>query len=261
MKAVILAGGSAPASARRPRSQAQADDRDRRQADPLAHHEDLLGPRLQRLRRSAAATRATSSRSTSPTTSCTCPTSRSTCADNAMEVHQQARRAWKVTLVDTGERHDDRRAAQARARRTSDDDDVLPDLRRRRQPTSTSPRCVALPPAARQARRRSRPCSRRAAIGALEMTGRPRCAGFIEKPRGDGGLDQRRVLRALAARASTRSTATTLAGARAARASSPPTASSRAFEHRGFWQPMDTLRDKNAARRALGSGKAPWKIW
>jgi len=34
-----------------------------------------------------------------------------------------------------------------------------------------------------------------------------------------------------------------------------------AFEHRGFWQPMDTLRDKNMLEELWASGKAPWKIW
>ena len=31
--------------------------------------------------------------------------------------------------------------------------------------------------------------------------------------------------------------------------------------HRGFWQPMDTLRDKNHLEELWGSGKAPWKVW
>ncbi len=35
----------------------------------------------------------------------------------------------------------------------------------------------------------------------------------------------------------------------------------QAFEHRGFWQPMDTLRDKQHLEQLWGSGKAPWKIW
>jgi glucose-1-phosphate cytidylyltransferase len=34
-----------------------------------------------------------------------------------------------------------------------------------------------------------------------------------------------------------------------------------AFEHRGFWQPMDTLRDKNYLEELWDSGKAPWKHW
>ena len=34
-----------------------------------------------------------------------------------------------------------------------------------------------------------------------------------------------------------------------------------AFEHGGFWQPMDTLRDKNHLEELWKSGKAPWKVW
>ncbi|MGI9211743.1 MAG: sugar phosphate nucleotidyltransferase [Methylococcaceae bacterium] len=34
-----------------------------------------------------------------------------------------------------------------------------------------------------------------------------------------------------------------------------------AFEHTGFWQPMDTLRDKTHLEDLWQSGKAPWKIW
>ena len=34
-----------------------------------------------------------------------------------------------------------------------------------------------------------------------------------------------------------------------------------AFRHTGFWQPMDTLRDKNALEAMWQSGNAPWKLW
>jgi glucose-1-phosphate cytidylyltransferase len=34
-----------------------------------------------------------------------------------------------------------------------------------------------------------------------------------------------------------------------------------AYLHRGFWQPMDTLRDKNHLEDLWQSGKAPWKVW
>lgn len=34
-----------------------------------------------------------------------------------------------------------------------------------------------------------------------------------------------------------------------------------AFKHNGFWQAMDTLRDKNYLEELWVSGKAPWKIW
>src|SRR6185312_10607350 len=34
-----------------------------------------------------------------------------------------------------------------------------------------------------------------------------------------------------------------------------------AFIHEGFWQPMDTLRDKNHLESLWSSGDAPWKVW
>ena len=34
-----------------------------------------------------------------------------------------------------------------------------------------------------------------------------------------------------------------------------------AFRHEGFWQPMDTLRDRQELERHWAEGTAPWKIW
>jgi glucose-1-phosphate cytidylyltransferase len=34
-----------------------------------------------------------------------------------------------------------------------------------------------------------------------------------------------------------------------------------AWIHRGFWQPMDTLRDKQQLNDLWESGRAPWKLW
>ncbi|QQE67081.1 glucose-1-phosphate cytidylyltransferase [Leptolyngbya sp. BL0902] len=34
-----------------------------------------------------------------------------------------------------------------------------------------------------------------------------------------------------------------------------------AYRHDGFWQPMDSLRDKNLLEDLWGSGQAPWKVW
>ena len=33
------------------------------------------------------------------------------------------------------------------------------------------------------------------------------------------------------------------------------------FKHSGFWQAMDTLRDKNLLEKLWESGRAPWKMW
>jgi len=35
----------------------------------------------------------------------------------------------------------------------------------------------------------------------------------------------------------------------------------RAYRHEGFWQPMDTLREKHLLESLWASGKAPWKVW
>jgi glucose-1-phosphate cytidylyltransferase len=34
-----------------------------------------------------------------------------------------------------------------------------------------------------------------------------------------------------------------------------------AFRHEGFWQPMDTLREKHLLEELWQSGNAPWKVW
>jgi glucose-1-phosphate cytidylyltransferase len=34
-----------------------------------------------------------------------------------------------------------------------------------------------------------------------------------------------------------------------------------AFLHRGFWQPMDTLRDRTYLEELWGGARAPWKVW
>ena len=34
-----------------------------------------------------------------------------------------------------------------------------------------------------------------------------------------------------------------------------------AYRHTGFWQPVDTLREKNYLEQLWASGKAPWRVW
>ena len=34
-----------------------------------------------------------------------------------------------------------------------------------------------------------------------------------------------------------------------------------AYKHSGFWQPMDTLRDKQYLESLWNEGSAPWKLW
>ena len=34
-----------------------------------------------------------------------------------------------------------------------------------------------------------------------------------------------------------------------------------AYRHSGFWQPMDTLREKQMLEQMWSEGRAPWKVW
>jgi len=95
--------------------------------------------------------------------------------------------------------------------------------------------------------------------GSLEMDGRA-VKGFVEKPKGDGGwinggffVLSPKVLDHIEGDASSweGEPLATLAAMDEL----------RAFEHDGFWQPMDTLRDKTHLEELWASGRAPWKSW
>ncbi len=97
-------------------------------------------------------------------------------------------------------------------------------------------------------------------FGALELSDENQVLGFQEKPRGDGNwinggffvlqpevfdyiegdqtIFERDPLERLA-----------------------KNAQFMAYKHYGFWQPMDTLRDKNYLDKLWKTGTAPWKIW
>jgi glucose-1-phosphate cytidylyltransferase len=95
--------------------------------------------------------------------------------------------------------------------------------------------------------------------GALRMQG-SKVEGFTEKPRGDGGLiNGGFFVLSPSVLPRIKEDATSWEG-------EPLEALSRdgelhAYEHRGFWQPMDTLREKNLLESLWASGKAPWKVW
>lgn len=95
--------------------------------------------------------------------------------------------------------------------------------------------------------------------GALELAGQ-RVASFIEKPPGDNALINGGFF-VLHPRVIDR-----IAGDETAWEGAPLTGLARdgqlmAFRHLGFWQAMDTLRDKNRLEELWDSGKAPWKVW
>ena len=95
--------------------------------------------------------------------------------------------------------------------------------------------------------------------GALQMDGN-QVAGFLEKPRGDGGwinggffVLSPRCLALIEGDTSSWEGEPLIELARQGQL--------MAFEHHGFWQPMDTLRDKNHLEALWEAGRAPWRIW
>ena len=174
---------------------------------------------------------------------------------NSIEVHNKKAEPWKVTLVDTGE------ATQTggRLKRIADyvEDDfcmtygdgvssvnITASIAFHLQHGKLATMTAVQPPGR---------------FGALEISG-TQIDAFVEKPEGDGGwinggffvlnpkvlemvegdatLWERQPLESLAAQKHLQS-----------------------FFHKGFWQPMDTLRDKNHLEELWASGNAPWKSW
>jgi glucose-1-phosphate cytidylyltransferase len=96
-------------------------------------------------------------------------------------------------------------------------------------------------------------------FGALERRGST-VRAFVEKPRGDGGtinggffVLSPRVLELIEGDQTVweREPVETLAR----------DGELMAYDHRGFWQPMDTLRDRHYLERCWATGDAPWKVW
>ena len=225
MKVAILAGGTGSRLSEETECQAQADGRDRRPADPLAHHEALRALRLQRLRRSRSATRASTSSATSSTTASLrrdlTVVARATARVSATAT-ATAREDWTVDLVDTGLRTPRPAGASSAWRPTSatstfmltwgdgvadvDLDDaarVPPLAREARDGDRRAPAGPLRPPRARRRPgRASSPRSRRLGEGWING------AFFVLEPRGVRlHRGRRHALGARAARAARRATA------------------------------------------------------
>jgi glucose-1-phosphate cytidylyltransferase len=175
--------------------------------------------------------------------------------NNSIEVHHKKAEPWKVTLVDTGE------TTQTGGRlkkvinyidgdfcMTYGDGVSSVDISaviKFHQLHGKKATMTAVQPPGR--------------FGALKIKG-TEVKSFLEKPQGDGGwinggffvlslsvLDligndeciwEKQPLESLASEGQLQS-----------------------FLHPGFWQPMDTLRDKNYLEELWATGNAPWKLW
>jgi glucose-1-phosphate cytidylyltransferase len=178
-------------------------------------------------------------------------------SDNSTVVHQKKVEPWRVTLIDTGE---DTQTG-GRLKRVADyikkeeafcftygdgisSLDIGASIKFHHQHGKLATVTAVLPPGR---------------YGALECSG-DQVISFIEKPRGDGGLINGGFF-VLSPKC-----LDLIEGDDSSWESMPLTrlasmGQMMAFEHHGFWQPMDTLRDKNMLEELWASGKAPWKIW
>jgi len=176
---------------------------------------------------------------------------------NDMEVHQRNAEPWRVTVVDTGEQT----LTGGRLKRVADyiedeeafcftygdgvaDVDIARQITFHRQHGKQATVTAVQPPGR---------------YGALHIEG-DRVAGFTEKPRGDGGLINGGFF-VLSPKC-----LDLIADDRSSWEGQPLTQLAEqgqlmVFAHKGFWQPMDTLRDKNQLEALWDSGKAPWRIW
>ena len=177
--------------------------------------------------------------------------------NNQMQVHQNSAEPWRVTLVDTGDNTMTGGRLKRVAAYLADENcfcltygDGVGDINVRQlidfhQAQNTLATVTATQPPGR--------------FGALGIH-QHKVHGFQEKPHGDGGwinggffvlspkvldyiegdhiLWEQGPLEKLAAEGQL-----------------------SAYQHPGFWQPMDTLRDKIHLEELWNSGKAPWKSW
>jgi len=96
-------------------------------------------------------------------------------------------------------------------------------------------------------------------FGALRRDG-PRVDAFLEKPPGDGGAINGGFF-VLSPRVLDRIEGDATVWEDEPLSSLAAEGELMGYDHRGFWQPMDTLRDRDQLERLWASGKAPWRIW
>ncbi|WP_193141084.1 MULTISPECIES: glucose-1-phosphate cytidylyltransferase [unclassified Meridianimarinicoccus] len=96
-------------------------------------------------------------------------------------------------------------------------------------------------------------------FGQLELTGHT-VTDFLEKPLGDGGLINGGFF-VLSPEVGRYLDGDSTIWERDPLMNLARDGELMAFEHSGFWQPMDTIREKQELEAAWATGKAPWKIW
>ncbi len=177
---------------------------------------------------------------------------------NSMHVHQKRAEPWKVTLVDTGDESMTGGRLARVAEHVKDEEsfcltygdgvadvDIAATIAFHRQHGKAATLTATYPPGR---------------FGALDIQNY-QVKSFKEKPRGDGALINGgffvlspKVLSYIRDGDNTIWEQEPLAQLAA-------DGELMAYQHEGFWQPMDTLRDKHYLEELWANGKAPWKKW
>ena len=176
---------------------------------------------------------------------------------NTMDVHHKRAEPWTVTLVDTGEESmTGGRLGRVRKYIENDeafcftygdgvgDIDIAASIAFHKQHGKAATLTATYPPGR---------------FGALDIKG-GKVLNFKEKPKGDGAMINGGFF------VLSPKVLSYLGGDDTVWEQQPlqrlaEDGELMAFEHQGFWQPMDTLRDKHLLEELWASGKAPWKKW
>lgn len=176
---------------------------------------------------------------------------------NEMIVHHKRAEPWRVTLVDTG----DDSMTGGRLKRVADhvkdeefffftygdgvgDIDVTKSIEFHRSHGKLATMTATYPPGR---------------FGALEIED-GQVTHFLEKPKGDGGMINGGYF-VLSPKVIDYITEDTTIWEQEPLRTLATDAELMAYEHHGFWQPMDTLRDKQHLEELWNNGKAPWRVW
>jgi len=177
--------------------------------------------------------------------------------ENNMQVHQKRAEPWQVTLVDTG----DNSMTGGRLKRVSEyleneeafcftygdgvaDIDIADTIRFHQQHGQLATLAATYPPGR---------------FGALDIE-QGQVINFKEKPRGDGALINGGFF-VLSPKVLAYIEDDVTIWEQYPLKQLAQDKQLMAYEHRGFWQPMDTLRDKHYLQALWESNKAPWKVW
>lgn len=177
-------------------------------------------------------------------------------AKNVMEVHQNSGEPWRVTLVDTGESTQTGGRLKRVAKYLGNEDfcmtygdgvgnvDIASLIAFHRSHGALATMTATQPPGR---------------FGAIELNGNY-VNRFLEKPHGDGGWINGGFF-VLSPKVIGYVESDDTPWERAPLENLAKDGQLRAYFHEGFWQPMDTLRDRNHLESLWTEGNAPWKLW